>query len=146
MIKKFITAPEDETIEKILKRVKKDNPPCIAITGEKGVLVGLFTLKELFRNTQPINIPMTGNGPQSAMKIDSGPGIAKRLQKIQMLPVRDFMARKFAVVYPETPTWEGLQLLLEQDSPLVVIDKSSQKPQGIITEQSILEELERMQD
>lgn len=145
MIKKFVTASEDETIEKVLKKIKKDNAPCVVVTGEKGALVGLFTLREMFKNTQPLNVPLTGTS-QAAIKIDSGPGIARRLQKIQMLPVRDFISRNIAVVHPETPTWEGLKLLLEQENPLVVIDPSSMKPQGIITEKSILEELERMQD
>lgn len=146
MTDQLITVPEDNTVEKTIKAMKKAKASCVAIIDEQGALTGLFTIKSLLKNTQPINVPMSGRGGAGSVHIDSGPGIAKRIQKVKPLPVRDFMERKFNVVYPETPTWEGVKRLLDQDTPLVVIDKDSQKPLGFITEQSLLEEFERMQD
>ena len=146
MTDKFITITEDEIVEKTLKTMAKAKTSCAAVIDDQGALSGMFSIKSLLKNTQPINVPMSGTSIAGSVNIDSGPGIAKRIQKVKPLAVRDFMERKFNVVYPETPTWEGVKRLLEQDTPLIVIDKDSQKPLGLITEESLLEEFERMQD
>jgi predicted transcriptional regulator len=145
MTKKVIIVKEDETIEKLLPRMEKENINTAIVTDKKGILLGLFTLKDLLRNAAPVNISM-GGSLGGNIQLESAPGIAKRLLKIKPLAVREFINRKIQIVHPETPTWEGLKLLLDQENPLVVIDHTSQKPLGLITENSILDELERMQD
>ena len=141
----FITALETETVERLLKRMNKASVTAATITDENGKLTGLFSLKNLLRNASPVSVSMGGT-MSSNITLQSAPGIAKRMQKIKPLTAREFMLTKFQIVYPETPTWEGLKILLDQDEPLVVIDRDSQKPLGLVTEMSIMDELERMQE
>ncbi len=140
--KNFLSIPEDEIIEKALKTLKKSKAEAAVITDAAGKVTGLFSYKILLQNLSLVNV----NVGASSIAVDSAPGLAKRLRKVKMLPVRELMSRTISYVYPETPTWEGLRSVQQSANPVVVIDQESQKPLGIITEHSLYEEFERMQD
>lgn len=142
MIENFITVSQDESIEKAIKALKKAKAEAAAVVNGKGAMVGLFSYKILLTNLLPVNIAMAGG----EMAMAAAPGVAKRLRKVKPLPVQDLMATRFTSVYPETSTWEGLRLVLDNEHPVIVIDRDSNKPLGIITEHSLYNEFERMQD
>lgn len=142
MIDKHLTVSEDEEVGKVLKALKKNKTPAAAIINADGELSGLFSHHILLTNLLPVNVSVAG----LSVGMEAAPGVAKRLRKVKALPVKDLMSTKFGVVHPETPTWEGLKLILESANPVIVIDQTSKKPLGMITEESIYEEFERMQD
>lgn len=145
MTDKLVTILETEEVEKALKALKKGKVTAAPVVNKEGALVGVFCLNQVFRNLLPLSVSVPGSNNVDIL-LDSAPGIAKRLRKTKPLKVSDLLKREVNVVYPETPTWEGLKELLNHGSPLVVIEKESKKPLGVITEQSILDEFERMQD
>jgi CBS-domain-containing membrane protein len=49
-------------------------------------------------------------------------------------------------VYPETPVWEAVNLIVQHGAPVMVEDQESGCLLGLISEQSLLDELQRMQD
>lgn len=138
----FLAVPEEETVEKTLKALKKNKAPAAAVINADGELAGLFSHHILLTNLLPVSVSVAG----MSVGMEAAPGVAKRLRKVKALPVRDLMSKKFGLVHPETPTWEGLKLILESANPVIVIDQESKKPLGMITEESIYEEFERMQD
>lgn len=143
--KKLVSVSVDSAIEDALGVLRKAKIDAAPVVDADGRLVGVFSLPLLFQNILPVDVAMA-DGLKLGMKVSAAPGLAKRLRKVLPLPVRDFMARKVNYVFPETPTWEGINLLMQHGGPLVVIDKESEKLLGVMTLQSALDELSRMGD
>lgn len=70
--------------------------------------------------------------------IGAAPGIAKRLRKRMPYAVRDIMRHDVPVVYPDTPLWEGVRLLVKHNIILPVLEKDSTQLLGVVTQQSAM--------
>lgn len=135
--------PEQE-IGAVMKLFKKHKLEHFPVVDEGGVLVGYLSQHIILKNLIPVSFAIPGGGTAS-MTIGAAPGIAKRLKKIKPLKVSDLMERKFQSVHPETPIWEGVHMLVEHGSPLMVVEEQSGRFIGLIDRFSALDELERLQ-
>ena len=146
IVAKYTSLKADMTVEKALKAMKKAKVEYAPVVDSDGVLVGLTSYHFLMKNLLPVSVNM-GDGFQLDVNIPAAPGIAKRLRNSMLLSVETVMERKnFPVVYPETPTWEGVNMMVQTGHPLTVIEPETQKYIGFITQTSLLEELERLQE
>lgn len=145
MIEKPTTISPDETVEKVLKLMKKKKVEYVPVVDGKGVVQGLFSYEVLLKNLLPVSLAGS-DGLNLGVTVRAAPGIAKRLKKVEALPVADFMKRKVKAVFPETPIWEGVNHLVMHGPPLLVVENESGKLVGLITGESILEELQRIKD
>ena len=146
VVKKSVTLKEDVTVEKALKEMKKGNAEFAPVLDSDGALIGLFSYVILMKNLLPVSVNMSDGG-QLDINIPAAPGIAKRLKNSMLVTVDKMMERKnFPVVYPETPIWEGVNIIAQAGLPLVVVDPETKKFSGLITQSSLLEELQRLQD
>ena len=143
---KMVTAKPNETVKAVLKRMRTKSADIVPVVNpDDGTLMGYFSSAELLKNLLPVPVSMS-DGFQLDVKIPAAPGIAKRLKKVQNLSVSDFMNRRTHHVFPDTPTWEGVRLLLEHHEPIFVLESETQKLLGYITEDSAITELERLQE
>ncbi len=142
---KISTVSPDASVEDALKLLKKEKITVLPVVGDGGIIVGVFSLQALFRNLLPVSVAMS-DGIQLDIKIGAAPGIAKRLKKVEVLKVSDVMERKFPVVAPETPLWESVNLLVQGGTPLVIAEPGTGRYLGMISHQSMLDELSRMKD
>ena len=146
IVAKALTIKADTTIEKALKAMKKAKTEYAPVVDGDGVLVGLVSYHILMKNLLPVSVNMS-DGIQLDVNIPAAPGIAKRLRNSMLLETETVMERKnFPVVYPETPTWEGVNMMVQTGLPLTVIEPETQKYIGSITQTSLLDELQRLQE
>jgi CBS-domain-containing membrane protein len=143
MIEKVLTALTEDEVESTVAAMKKANIDLVPVVDEKGVAVGAFTYHQLFENLLPVAV---SDGFGGSINIGAAPGVAKRLKKVLPLKVSDLMDRKITAVYPETPLWEGVGLLVQTNAPVLVVEPKSGKLLGVITNQSALDELNRLKD
>lgn len=136
----------DQPVEEALAQMKEQGLEVAPVVDQDNIFQGLFSFSHLFQNLLPVTMP-TSDGIQLDITLNAAPGIAKRLRKVLPLPVEQFIDRKVAVVYPETPTWEGINMLTQNGGlPLAVIDSQTGVFVGMIDRRSALTELLRMQD
>jgi len=142
---KFLILSLDTEIEKALRELKKKKLDTAVVVGEDGAVQGLFSLSIVMKNLLPVSVAMS-DGIQLDVTVRAAPGIAKRLKKVYPLPVSDLMERKFNAVFPETAIWEAVNFLVMSPAPLVVLEGGNQKFLGMITTQSAMDELKRLQE
>lgn len=143
---KALSLKADTTVEKAIKAMKKAKVEHAAVTDADGITVGLLSFQILMKNLLPVSVAMS-DGIQLDIKIQAAPGIAKRLKNVLILSIDALMERKdFPVVYPQTPTWEGVNQMVKTGLPIVVIEPETKKYIGLITQSSLLEELQRLQE
>ena len=140
-----LSFPLDMEVEKALKELKKKKLESAVVVNDKGEVEGIFSLPILMKNLLPVSVAMA-DGLQLDITVRAAPGIAKRLKKIHLLSVSELMDRKFNFVYPETPIWEAINFLVSASGPLVVVDGENNKFIGMITAQSAMDELKRLQE
>lgn len=146
IVPKAISLTTDMTVEDALKAMKKAKTSYAPVVDEKGIIAGLFSYKILMKNLLPVSVPMN-DGTQLDVQIQSAPGIAKRLRNVQLITIDTLMERKeFPIVYPETPVWEGVSMMVKANLPLTVVEPETQKYGGFITQQSLFEEIDRIKD
>lgn len=144
MIAKFVTVPSHETVAYALDLMKREHLDAVPVLGDQGELAGLFSLSSLLRNVLPVSVTMAG-GVALDLRVHAAPGVSQRLHKVLLLSVADFMEQRAATVLPETPLWEGLQALLQHNTPVLVTDGEA-KVLGMITLASAIEALRRKKD
>ena len=143
---KHLVLKEDVKVEKALKDLKKANVSFAAVTDKAGILVGFFSYAVLMQNLLPVSVAMA-DGIQLDVTIPAAPGVAKRLKNVMPLPLLQIMERKsIAIVYPDTPLWEGINIIAQNNMPLCVIEPESRKYIGLITPQSAFDELQRLKE
>jgi len=140
-----LSFPLDMEVEKALKELKKKKLESAAVVNEKGEVEGVFSLPIVMKNLLPVSVAMA-DGIQLDVTVRAAPGIAKRLKKIHPLAISEIMDRKFNAVYPETPIWEAVNHLVGANGPLVVVEGENKKFLGMITPQSAMDELKRLQE
>lgn len=146
MIKKVKSVSPQESVEKALKIMGKEGVPSVPVVGEGKAVVGVFSMRSLLKNLLPVEIAMGDGSDAPEVLVGAAPGIAKRLRNAQTLPVESFMERQFPYVLPTTPIWKTIELLVKYDDCIYVVDDESGKLSGVITSQSAINELERMQN
>lgn len=145
MTPKHITVSPDQDVETALALMKKENIDAAPVVDKNGILMGVFSIRILMKNLLPVSVVMN-DGLQLDVAVRAAPGIAKRLKKAAFLKVGDIMERKVMAVNPETPTWEGINHLVQNGGPLLVVESETGKLTGVITYQSALDELQRLKD
>lgn len=145
MTEKFVSLSPDDPVEKAIKAIKKSGSDVLPVLDDDGNLIGVFSLAVLMKNLLPVSVPVS-DGLEIDVKIPAAPGIAKRLNKIQVLAVGDLMDRKVAMIDPGVPLWEAVGILIQHGSPLFVVDRGSRRLKGLLTYQSVFDELSKMKD
>lgn len=143
--KEAMTLSPDTQVEKALKDMKKKKVEFAAVVDAGGILQGLFSYHHLLKNLLPVSVAMA-DGLHLDVTVRAAPGIAKRLRKVYPSTVGELMERKVNTVFPQTPIWEGVSTLASYGAPLFVIEDERGKYIGMITSESVLEELQRMQE
>ncbi len=141
----LLTFSPDMEVEKALQELKEKKLEAAAVVGENGQVEGVLSLQGVMKNMLPVSVAMA-DGLQLDVTVRAAPGIAKRLKKVYPLTVTELMERKFHAIAPETPIWEAVNYLVNHNGPLLVIERETGKCVGMISAQSAMDELKRLQE
>jgi len=146
LLENVVVARPETLVEKVLTDMRKKKARLCAVVDEDGALLGYLDMQVLLKNLLPVSLSIQVPGQSAEMMVGAAPGIAKRLRKVKPVAVSNVMERKLHSVLPNTPLWEGVQLLVEFGSPVFVLDEGSENYIGAMDETTAIAELERMQD
>ena len=146
LLDNVVIARPETRVEKVLTDMRKAKARLCAVVDEEGALLGYLDMQILLKNLLPVSLSMQMPGQSAEMMVGAAPGIAKRLRKVKPVEITNVMERKFHSVFPNTPIWEGVQILVEYGSPVFVLDEDSDNYIGAMDETTAIAELERMQD
>ena len=140
IVKNGICVSPDDSVEDVMKTLKKSKAQAAAVVDDDGLFLGVFSLKILLKNLIPVSVAMA-NGIQVDVQVTAAPGVSKRLSNIKPLSVLEVVERKPTTISMDSPLWEGVGLLVKHGSPLVVVDGEG-KYKGFVTHESLIESLE----
>ncbi len=133
-----VTLKPDDTVERGLELLKKNNLRVLPVVGQDGVFIGMFGIQEIFEHV----VPLAGIYAESlGFAVGAAPDIAARLREFFPLRAEEFTERNVFRLKPETHTWEALRALVKYGSPLAVVEQDTGRFVGLISEQSAMEAL-----
>lgn len=142
---KFLAFAPGDSVQRAIDDLKKNKVEAAPVVDEDGRLLGVFSLTALMKNLLPVSVPVAG-GIMMDVKISAAPGIAKRLAKVNTLTVGELMDHKVNAITPDTPIWETVNVLLQYGGPVVIVEPGTGIVRGVLTAESIMNELSKMND
>lgn len=146
LLENVVVVQPETLVEKVLADMRKKKARLCVVVDEDGALLGYLDMQILLKNLLPVSLSVQMPGHNADMMVGAAPGIAKRLRKVKPVAVTNVMERKLHSVLPNTPLWEGVQMLVEHGSPIFILDENSDNYIGAMDETTAIAELERMQD
>ena len=146
VITKMVTLSPALTVGESLDILDRHSIRCAPVVAEDGAFVGLFSGKQLLTKLLPVSVTMEDGLESIDFIINATPGVAKKLNEILPRKVTEFMDKTPMTVHPETPAWEVIRLLVKHGSPLPVVEKTSRRLTGLVSEQSVIGELKKTID
>lgn len=142
LIKKGPTLKPDQSVEEAISLLEKKKLRNAPVIEEDGTLAGFFSIRHLMKNMLPVSVQID-NGLQMTVPVSMAPGMDKRLETLKKEPVSALMERKMKTITLDTPLWEVVRLLIEERRSLPVLEEKTGRFLGIVTEQSVLQSLEK---
>lgn len=138
-----VTAKSDMRVSDIAHMLENKKLRAVPVLDEKNVLLGMFSTRVLLRNILPTSVTME-HGLQHLGFGHGGEGsLAKALVDVMDDPIIDHIDQEPVVLHSDTAMWEIVRLLVEHGSPLAVVERDTNKLVGLVSDQSILESLNK---
>jgi CBS-domain-containing membrane protein len=142
-IAEVVTARATDTVEQAMTLLDQHYVRFLPVVDEEGRLQGMFGTHVLLKNLLPVSVTMEDGLQRLDFVIGAAPGVSKRLHKLLPVEIGTILQRDPVVVHSDTATWEVIRLIVRHGSPLPVVEEKTGKLLGIVTEQSIIADMNR---
>ena len=147
LVTNILTATSDQTVEAILKDMRKNNISLVPIIDSDNVLVGQFSIGLLLEDTLPVSLAVGGAaGGEKSMTnvvIPAASGLSRRLQRSLAAPVSALMERPAYILHPDASLETAIQQVRQAGNPVPVVERDKNILLGLISQESILDSLEK---
>lgn len=146
LISSAVSLKESHSFDEALAILDQNNIRSAPVISDDGEYLGMFSLKSTFKALLPVAISMEGGLDNVDFVIGASPGIAKKLKKIGPRHIGDHIDNTIIVGHMDTPLLEAMRLMVRQGSPLPVVDRKTGRFIGLVSEQSILNMFQHLQE
>lgn len=144
LVTDVMTVRPDDTVQTALAMMDKNNIRTVPVVDENGDYLGLFSTRQLLKKLLP-HIATTENSlPTLDFIQQAAPQIAQHLRELEPREIQDIMDTGTPPITAAIPHTEAIMRLVRHGSPVPVIHKGSSRFHGLLTEQSMLAELQKI--
>lgn len=133
-----------QSVQELLTILEENHIRTVPVVDDDNVMRGIFGFEQILKGLLPVSATMEDGLQTLDFVVGAAPGIAKRLRKLYPKKVEEVMKTDCPVVYPDTPSWEAVRLMVRYGSPIPVLEEETGAFIGIISEQSLLEDFKRI--
>ena len=139
-----VTAKSDMRVSDIAHMLENKKLRAVPVLNENDALVGMFSTRVLLRNILPASVTMEDGLQRLSFGHGAEGSLARALVDVMDDPIVDHIEKKPIVLHADTAMWEVVRLLVEHGSPLAVVEEGTNKLIGLMSDQSILEALNKL--
>lgn len=138
------TISADDTVEQALRMLDERQYRAAPVLDAQGVFRGMFSSHEVIKSLVPSY--MLDGDVSLDFAQGLSPMLASRLKKLFPSRVGDHVSSDSTIkITTHTHTWEALRMLTKYGSPLAIVDEQTGKLKGLISDQSAIEALLKME-
>ena len=143
LVTNVISLNKNCTVGEAMTTLKQYHLSSAPVVDENGVYVGKFGVRCVMRALLPSAVTMEGGLGHVDFLLGAMPGVAKKLKKLEKLPICDYIDAETPPLTLETSLPEAMRLLIT-GGPYHVIDKDTKKLAGVVSSHSVLSNLETL--
>ncbi|HAO31877.1 MAG TPA: CBS domain-containing protein [Candidatus Competibacter sp.] len=128
-----------DTVADAAELILKHHLRHLPVVDEAGRYLGTFGIYSVLQLTLPTAVLKHGL-KNVGFVAETTPDLAQRLRRRGQEPVSQWLS-KDPVAHPDTPAMTVIQMILQGHTSVPVVDRSSQRLEGIISSWSVLERL-----
>jgi len=137
-----VTTP-DQTVTQALKVMDDNRIRRLPVIDENRKYLGSISLRTILRKLLPAAVTMEEGLTNLEFLRNADSDISDRLEILSRKTVSEIMATEITCADMGTSLWEAIRILVNDNSPVPVIDENTKQFLGILTFQSVLGELRR---
>lgn len=137
-----VTTP-DQTVTQALKIMDENRIRRLPVIDENRQYLGSISLRTILRKLLPAAVTMEEGIKNLEFLRGADKDISDRLDVLSRKTVSEIMATEITRAHTDTSLWEAIRILVYDNSPVPVVEEDTNKFVGILTFQSVLEELRR---
>lgn len=139
-----VTVPPEATVEQALHMLDDRGLRAAPVVDKDNIFLGMFSTHDVIRSLVPSY--MTAGMASLDFAVGASPVLADRLRQQFPSRVGDHVSADNCMkIMSQTHTWEALRLLAEYGSPLPVVERDTGRLLGLISEQSAIEALLKLE-
>ncbi len=139
-----ISVKPDDTVKVALILMDKHSVRAVPVVDENGDYIGMFSTHQLMKKLLP-QIAVTDDSlPTLDFIQKAAPQIAQRLRELEPQKMGDLVDTQIPPITVEIPHTEAMMRLVRYGSPVPVVYKGTKRFHGLLTEQSMLSELQQI--
>jgi len=144
LVTEVITIRPEETVKTALALMDISNIRALPVVDENGDYIGMFSTHQLLKKLLPHIATTENNLPTLDFIQHAAPQIAQKLRELEPLKMGDVVDRSVPPIFAGIPHTEAMMRLVRHGSPVPVVHKGTSRFHGLLTEQSMLEELQKI--
>lgn len=133
-------APDDNVESALQALADKKASIAVVVDPHDETVLGIFSRRVVMNELLPVSVEM-GGASMASVGVGAAPGIAMRYRNLKTTPVAALLSPSFNAIYPDTPLWEAISLILSLGEGLPVLDEDG-KLLGVVTQDDIFDGLE----
>ena len=146
MVTNVISASADQTIDEVINLLNEHKIRWVPIVDENKRLIGTFCTSQMIQTLLPKSATIEDGLQRLGFIIGASEDMAEKLHKIRSQKVAEHMDKTPVLLRAQTPTIEGFRYLHKHGSPLPVVDGETGVLVGILSDQSALENIKKIED
>lgn len=146
MVRDVVSASPDQTIDEVINLLNEHKIRWIPIIDQDKKLIGTFCTSQMIQTLLPKSATIEDGLQRLGFITGASEDIAEKLHKIRKERVGDHMEKSPVLLRMQTPIIEGFRYLYKHGSPLPVVDGDTGILVGILSDQSALENIKKIED
>ncbi len=135
---------EGTVIKDALKILENKKIRAAPVISEDNIYLGMFGYIDVLSSLLPKSAQIEDGLDNLNFVVGGGLTLAEHLGSIISEPIENHMNKEFPVVYPDTPIFECIRLIVKNGGPIPVIEKDTKNLHGIISAKNAVFDVERI--
>ena len=138
----FVAGPDD-TAGEALSKLLENGIRAMPIVDAQGDYLGMFHFRHILKLMLPEVARIEGGLDRLDFLTGTDDQVPERLMELHNYKVKDVMDDERPVLHEDDVFWAAVLMIYKFDAPMAVVQKGTRRLVGIVTKQSMIEDLKK---
>ena len=143
MVKNPLTVSPKETVGQGMERLLKERIRSMPVVDGRGNYIGMFHFRQVLKHLLPKVVLAEGGVDDLDFLYGTDQQVVDKLGEVYKMKIGDVVDTERPVLREDEVFWAMVHMIYKYDAPMAVLKTGTRKLIGIVSKQSLIEELQR---
>jgi len=143
MLKKPLTVSPKDTVGQGMERLLKEGIRSMPVVDEHGDYIGMFHFRQVLKQLLPKSVLAEGGVDDLDFLCGTDQQVVDKLAEVYEMNISDVVDTERPVLREDEVFWVAVHMIYKHDAPMAVLKAGTRKLIGIVSKQSLIEDLQR---